>query len=95
LDLNLCEGSLEEMDMDQKKMYALGQRFAQLKEWVGQKTENQTPEMFCCKRHTAPNTVMAVARTKRRKTAYEKPRIQQEDSEASSAPSDYDSDDST
>ena len=54
-------------------MYAMGGRFAQLLEWVGEKTENQTPDMFDCKRPTAPNRILAVARTKRRKVAYEKP----------------------
>jgi hypothetical protein len=72
LDVNECEVQLE--NKQQEKMYALGGRFAQVLEWVGEKTQNQSAEMFLCKRYTAPNTVYAVARQKRRKIAYQKPR---------------------
>ena len=76
LDVNECEVQLENKQQEKMydSLYALGGRFAQVLEWVGEKTQNQSAEMFLCKRYTAPNTVYAVARQKRRKTAYKKPR---------------------
>ena len=67
-DLDEGTGDVESLSVEEAEArQALGRQYGLSLKFVGQKTDNQSPELFECKKRTAPNTVLAVARRVRQK----------------------------
>ena len=62
------------MDRAAIREYCMGEQYSKMQTFVGDKTENQTLDMFLSHKFTQPNTVIAVAHPKRagKRKAYEK-----------------------